>query len=93
MQKMNRTLGEAGGGVVAIIDDNYPMGPPDILFEANNKFKEDLKEVGLELQLKKSACYIDEKFRNEEWHRRRGSLPEGKLDKDDPNCTDFGIEV
>ena len=69
------------------------MGPPDILFEANNKFKEDLKEVGLELQLKKSACYIDEKFRNEEWHRRRGSLPEGKLDKDDPNCTDFGIEV
>ena len=59
---MNRTLGEAGDGVVAIINNNYPMGPPNILFEANNKFEEDLKEVGLELQLKKSACYINEEF-------------------------------
>ena len=63
MQNMNRTLGEAGGGVVAIIDDNYPMGPPEVLFKANNQLKADLKKVGLELQLDKSACYINKEHR------------------------------
>jgi len=39
-----------GCGVMAIVDDNYVMGPPAVIFPANDAFAENLKEVGLKLQ-------------------------------------------
>ena len=53
----------------------------------NKQLKEDLKEVGLELQPKKSKCHIDKDFRNEEWDRMRGDIEDGVLQ------TESGEEV
>ena len=92
-QNMHQTLAEKGGGVLAIMDDHYAMADPETLSEANNKLKSDLKVVGLDLQPKKSACYIREGLRDERWDEFRGEIPNGKLDDEDEECVDFGIEI
>ena len=55
-KRCNRRVAEHGGGLVAIIDDNYITGPPAQAFEANKHLMADLKETGLELQPKKPKC-------------------------------------
>ncbi len=52
---------------MAIMDDNYTIGPPSIIFESSRILKEDLAMVGLELQPSKSKCFIAEEYRNDEW--------------------------
>ena len=49
-QPCNRFLDEHGGGMVAIIDNNYINGPPVQAFKANSMLTEDLQEMGLKLQ-------------------------------------------
>ena len=78
-KRADREMAEQGGGVTAIIDDNYITGPPALVFEANKQLAEDLKEAGLELQPRKSKCYIGREFRNEEWDRMRGDIEDGVL--------------
>jgi len=65
---------------MAIIDDNYVLGPLEVIFLANHDaFAEDLKEVGLKLQPTKSKFYVDEAHRNEKWDRLRGSIPNSTI--------------
>ena len=78
-QKLNDTLVAVGGATTAIIDDNYAMGPPSVIFLANEQLMTDLAIIGLELQPTKSCCYIDVVHRDFKWHRRRGDIPEGVL--------------
>ena len=52
---MNTTLAD-GGGVMAIVDDNYAMGHPEHIFRAHQTFGNDLTNVGLQLQLAKLQC-------------------------------------
>ena len=79
LKKFNDSLASVGGGVTAIMDDTYAMGPPRELFAANAQFAIDLAEVGLESQPAKAKCYIEETHRNTEWHALRGDIPEGIL--------------
>jgi len=75
----NCRLRDVGGRVTAIIDDNYGIGPPSELFAANTQFAIELATVGLEAQPSKAECYIDEAYRNADWHTARGDIPEGIL--------------
>ena len=59
---------------MAIIDDNYTMGPPQKIFPADQKNGNNLKEVGLQLQPAKSQWYIVEEFRNDKWDRLQGDI-------------------
>ena len=52
---------------MAIIDDNYTMGPPQYIFPVHETFGNDLKEVGLQLQPAKYQGYIAKEFWNDEW--------------------------
>ena len=61
------------------MDNNYAMGPPIVIFPANEKLKSDLVVIGLELQPAKSCCYIEAAHQNGEWHRLQGAIPEGAL--------------
>ena len=75
----DRMVAEHGGGLVAIMDDNYITGPPAQAFEANKHLMAELKGAGLELQPKKSKCYIDAAHRDDEWDRMRGDIEDGIL--------------
>ena len=59
---------------MAIVDDNYSIGPPTAIFAAQPQFAADLAEVGLQLQGDKSKCYIASEYRNEEWDEMRGEI-------------------
>ena len=74
-------LADQGRGLTAIIADNYIVGPPVIAFEANIALLDDLKEVGLKLNLTKSKCHIDSAFRDDTWEHMRGNIPNGVLQK------------
>ena len=62
-QTLRTKLQDCGGGGTAIIDDNYTLGPTEAIFTAHQQFGVGIREVGLQLQPKKSQCYIDEEFR------------------------------
>ena len=64
---------------MAIVDDNYSIGPPETIFAAQPQFAADLAEVGLQLQSDKSKCYIASQYRNEEWDTLRGEIQNGVL--------------
>ena len=55
------------------------MGPPSVIFLANEQLMRNLAVVGLELQPVKSCCYINAAHRSNEWYRLRGDIPEGAL--------------
>ena len=83
-QRANNRMAEQGGGLVAIIDDNYITGPPALAFETNKMLAEDLKKMaGLELQPKKSKCYISPAYRVDGWDSMRGDIEEGVLKRED----------
>ena len=84
-QKLNATLKEAGGGAMAIIDDNYSLGPPELVFNSNKVFALDLSCAGLELQPAKSKCYIRDDYRDDNWNRVRGDIPNGTLTDNNGN--------
>ena len=63
----------------AIIDDNYLMGPPAAIFSANRTFAQDLEEVGLKLNPRKSKCYIACAHRDATWDELRGNILNGAL--------------
>ena len=84
-QRHNQRLAEHGGGMIAIMDDNYTIGPPKIIFNSMRRLREDLEKVGLELQPSKSKCYIAEEYRNEEWERLRGDIPNEEIIDDEGN--------
>ena len=64
---------------MAIIDNNYLLGPPNRIFPIKDALASDLAEVGLELQPRKSKCYIADEYRDAEWDRLRGEVPNGVL--------------
>ena len=49
-QKLNDTLVAVGGATTTIIDDNYAMGPPSVIFLTNEQLMVDLAVVRLQLQ-------------------------------------------
>ena len=73
------TLAEHGGGVVAIVDNNYQMGPPAAIFLANRSLDRDLREVRLQLNQEKSKCYIECTHRGDRWDELWGEIPNGTL--------------
>ena len=76
---------------MGIIDDNYSLGPPEVIFQANKDFAHALKDVGLELQPAKSKCYISEEHRDEQWNTLRGNIPNGTLkDKEGADILEGG---
>jgi len=76
-QNHRGALAPNGGGVAAIIDDNYGVGHPADIFPAHAAFAADLAQVGLELQSAKSKCYIREGLRDANWDALRGDIPNG----------------
>ncbi len=54
-KNLNNKLTSFGGSVMAIIDDNYIIGPKEEIFEACKGFAADHTDVRLKFQLKKSA--------------------------------------
>jgi hypothetical protein len=91
-QNLNNKLAPFGGGVMAIIDDNYIISPKEEIFEACKGFAADLTDIGLQLQPVKSACYIGEEFCNTEWDSLRGDIPNGLITDVHGNVT-FGLAV
>jgi hypothetical protein len=73
-QNLNNKLAPFGGGIMAIIDDYYIIGPKDKeeIFESCKGFAADLTDVGLEFQPGKSAWYIAEESCTTEWDSLRG---------------------
>ena len=65
-QLLQTKLQDCGGRVTAIIDENYTLGPPEVILAAHQQFDVNITEVGLQLQPTKSQCYIDEDFRTAE---------------------------
>ena len=78
MRKVNRGM-KPWTGVVAIVDDNYLMGPPEAIFPANRTFDRYLREIGLKLNPAKSKCYINSAHMDARWDKLRGEIPNGTL--------------
>ena len=76
---LHQFLAPRGVGVMAIINDNYVMGPPAVIFPTNDPFAENLKKVGLQLWPAKSKCFVNEAHRDDRWDRLRGSIPNGTI--------------
>ena len=71
-QRAREKLTEGGGGITAIVDDHYLMAKPPLAFSVFQTLKADLQSTcGLEIQPRKSAAYIDEQFRDEDFEARR----------------------
>ena len=70
---------------MAIIDDNYIIGPKEDIFWAWDDFAADLTEVGLKLQPGMSTCYIANQFRTAEWDGPRGGIPNRSITDADQN--------
>ena len=64
---------------MGIVDDNYSLGPPKVVFHNNKMFASDLRSAGLKLQPAKSKCYIRDYHRDDAWDRVRGDIPNGTL--------------
>jgi hypothetical protein len=77
---------------MAIIHDNYIIGPKEEIFEACKGFATDLTDVGLKFQPGKLACYIVEEFCTTEWDSLRGDTPNGSFTDAHGNVT-FGLAV
>jgi len=91
-QNHRGALAPNGGGVAAIIDDNYGVGHPADIFPAHAAFTADLALVGLELQSAKSQCYIREGLRDANWDALRGDIPNGIITSPD-GVVSHGITV
>jgi hypothetical protein len=50
-QEHNKRLAEHGGGMMASMDDNYSIRPPNVIFQANQILKEDLRKGDLNYKL------------------------------------------
>jgi hypothetical protein len=97
-QTYNASLGLHGGGAAAIIDDNYGFGLKEHLFPAFAQLTADLAAQGLQLQDRKSSCYIHPEHRDADWDRLRGNIPHGTLahttNQPEASSTDaFGLTV
>ena len=80
-QRAREKLAE-GGGITAIVDDHYLMAKPPLAFSVFQALKADLQSTcGLEIQPRKSAAYIDEQFRDEDFEARRvaAGIPDSLL--------------
>ena len=77
---------------MVIMDDNYTIWPPNTIFESNRMLREDLEKVGLELQPSKSKCYIAEDYRNKEWERLWGDIPNKEI-VDEEGDIHYGISI
>jgi hypothetical protein len=91
-KNLNNRLAPFGGGVMAIIDDNYIIDPKEEIFEACKGLAADLTDVGLKFQPGKLACYIVEEFCNTEWDSLRDDIPNGLIADAHGNVT-FGLAV
>ena len=81
-QRAREKLTEGGGGITAIVDDHYLMAKPPLAFSVFQTLKADLQSTcGLEIQPRKSAAYIDEQFRDEDFEARRvaAGIPDSLL--------------
>ena len=47
----------AGGAARFDMDDGYVVGPPEAVFPAVLRFSDNIRDLGLELQLEKCECY------------------------------------
>jgi hypothetical protein len=77
-QKLHNWLKPFGGRVMAIIDDNYIIGPYEEIFQAYKGFVVDLTKVGLKFQ-PGFACYTAKEFCTAEWDSLWGGIPNGSI--------------
>jgi len=59
------------------------IGPPREAFRALTNHARELEKAGLTLQLRKTKCYIDEKFRDGVFHNIRGQIEEGVIEDEE----------
>ncbi len=68
----HRTRTEAvRGGVSIVLDDNTTIAPKKGIFTLIKWLFKDLATVGLNLQLHKFKCYIDERQRDDRWNKHK----------------------
>jgi hypothetical protein len=60
MQNHRKRIEAVGGGVAVVLDDNMTIAPREEIFTLNKQVAKDLATVGLDLQPRKSNCYINE---------------------------------
>jgi hypothetical protein len=70
------------------MDDTYLVAPPEVIFpHAIPAHENNLRELGLNFQPLKSACYINSTFCTNSFHNLRSSIPEQQLTLDDRSIT------
>ncbi|EJK64395.1 hypothetical protein THAOC_14871, partial [Thalassiosira oceanica] len=90
-------LAEGGGAITAIVDDHYLLAKPRLAFQVLESLKADLQlTCGLELQPRKSAAYINEAFRDDDFEAMRvaAGIPDSLLlDRDGEPVLVHGQQV
>ena len=74
------------------IDDTYLVGPKEVVFAALLRHKQCLKELGLELHLGKTRCYIREGYRDAEFEMYRGNIEIGYMETIE-GVKEYGLKV
>jgi hypothetical protein len=85
-------LRSKGGFLGSGIDDTYLVGPKEEVFVALMRHKQRLKELGLELHLGKTRCYIREDYRDAEFERYRGNIEIGYMETIE-GVKEYGLKV
>jgi hypothetical protein len=79
--------------LLAGMDDTYLVGPPEVMFpHAIPAHENNLRELGLDFQPLKSACYINSTFHTNAFHDLHSSILEQQLTLHDGSIT-HGLTV
>eukprot|EP00957_Ditylum_brightwellii_P106038 8088409-Ditylum_brightwellii.AAC.1 len=73
-QETHHNLLATGGGLSAGMDNTYLGGLPDAVVPTVAMHRAQLREVGLELNASKTACYIAPQYRNTRYRQLIGKI-------------------
>jgi hypothetical protein len=85
-------LRRVGGFLGSGIDDTYLVGPKEEVFKALMRHKQRLKDLGLELHLGKTRCYIREDFKDVAFDLHRGDIEVGYMVSQE-GSKEYGLKV
>ena len=88
-RETNIRLNEQDGFLIGRMDDTYIVGPPELAFNMMLDHKRRLSEIGLELNIGKTKCYINPNFRTPRFHLLRDNVALGTM----PNLADGAEEA
>ena len=89
--KLDQAVAAHGGCAKFDMDDGYAIGPPSVVFDAVQRFAEDVGHLGLTLELGKCACFSPS-FDLSGCSYRPEIMPVGAL-VDQQGVSHFGIKV